>query len=435
MKNEGHIYLPAGAGERMQYFSLQFNDCTIRFVLHYPGLLDAACLLKATRAVIDGAEILHASFIPGNIKSQWQVHNDYEDSSCFQHIKTDDDPLDVALAYALQPVPEHEKTQFRCCLAQNGSSSAVSINISHLCVDGGDGRYLAAKLAEAYSRIKATGNCEGLHIKNGSRSAEQVYRNLSLPKFLALLKSPFSATKSIVPLPSQEAGEPRIVTRIISAQTMNAARQQAKQDSATTNDLLLAACYHAYAGIPGVDAAAPASIVSMMDLRRHCIGGDSPGLANMSGTMITLPPNGISQSFETTLAEIALQTAAAKGDPLSGLVGLPLLHTAVRRLPMKALLFAAQKVYKNMALGLTNPGNSQASQFSMDALLPDMLVFGGPCKMKPSVQISAISLENTCTLSIIGNYTEADAALFRSLLENMENSLLHYIKKAPSKGV
>ena len=102
---------------------------------------------------------------------------------------------------------------------------------------------------------------------------------------------------------------------------------------------------------------------------------------------------------------------------------------------MKALLFAAQKVYKNMALGLTNPGNSQASQFSMDALLPDMLVFGGPCKMKPSVQISAISLENTCTLSIIGNYTEADAALFRSLLENMENSLLHYIKKAPSKGV
>lgn len=63
------ISIPAGVGERMQYFSLQFNDCSLRFILHYPGRLDSDCLRSATRAVVDSIDVLHASFIPGSLHS------------------------------------------------------------------------------------------------------------------------------------------------------------------------------------------------------------------------------------------------------------------------------------------------------------------------------------------------------------------------------
>lgn len=127
----------------------------------------------------------------------------------------------------------------------------------------------------------------------------------------------------------------------------------------------------------------------MMDLRRHCENGESSGLANMSGTLTTLLPEGVRQDFESTLSAVARQTGAAKSNPLSGLVGLPLIHMAVRTLPMHVLLLAARKVYKNMALGLTNLGNMESTPLRMGALDPNESFFGCPRKKKPSVQISA----------------------------------------------
>ena len=73
----------------------------------------------------------------------------------------------------------------------------------------------------------------------------------------------------------------------IPADVMAAARRRAKAAGATVNDLLLTALYEAYAAMPGVDADAPMSVMSMIDLRRHCSDGESEGLGNMSGTFPT----------------------------------------------------------------------------------------------------------------------------------------------------
>ena len=43
---------PAGGGERAQYLLRDYNDNTIRFVLHYPGLVDPDVLRKA---VVNGS--------------------------------------------------------------------------------------------------------------------------------------------------------------------------------------------------------------------------------------------------------------------------------------------------------------------------------------------------------------------------------------------
>lgn len=57
----------AGAGEKVQYLVHEFNDNTIRFVLHYPGIIDPDTLCAAAKAVINSVDILHASFSTNTI--------------------------------------------------------------------------------------------------------------------------------------------------------------------------------------------------------------------------------------------------------------------------------------------------------------------------------------------------------------------------------
>lgn len=416
----------AGAGEKTQYVVHDFNDNTIRFVLHYPGLVNADTLCAAAKALIESVDILHSSFFTDHIGAYWHVNKEYEESSYFQFIETEGDPDVTACSLSLLPVTPDSRTQLRCCLVQSKTASSVALNISHLCVDGGDGKYLLNKLAEAYCMIAATGSAEGLEVKNGSRAAEQAYENVNTKDFLSLLKNPISTVKSVFPYPTEESGRLRIVKAVIPEPVMTAARKRAKAEGATANDLLLTACYYAYAALTEADAASPMSIMSMMDLRRHCENGESEGLCNMSGSLPTTLTDGVQESFSDTLTQISIQTNAAKENPLAGLEGLPLVHGATRVLPMGLLLQVAGKVYGSMSIGLTNLGNISCESLKLGALTPDGGFFGGPLKKKPAMQISAISLDGACSLSVVGQYTEKDAASLQTMLSCLAGEITKY---------
>lgn len=418
--------LLAGAGEKTQYMVHDFNDNTIRFVLHYPGIVDADILCAATLALVSSVDILHSSFFTDQIGAYWHVNREYDESSYFQYIETEGDPAATAYSLSLLPIAPEHHTQLRCCLVQSPKASSIALTISHLCVDGGDGKYLLGKLSEAYCLIKNTGTAEGLSVKNGKRSAEQVYENVNPKEFLSLLKNPISEVKSAFPYPTEEPGRIRMVRTIIPAPVMAAARKRAKSANATVNDLLLSACYHAYAQLPGIDASAPMSVMAMMDLRRHCTNGESEGLCNMSGSLPTTLSDGISGHFSDTLAQIATQTSAAKENPLAGLEGLPLVHSASRTLPMGLLLQVAGKVYGSMSIGLTNLGNIACDSVMLGDLKPTGGIFGGPLKKKPAMQISAISFDGECSLGIAGKYTEKDADSLQSMLQCMADEITRY---------
>lgn len=416
----------AGTGEKMQYLVHEFNDNTIRFLLHYPGVLDVQALRDAARAVIDRAEILHASFHPGAIGVYWHVQQDYEDSSFFHHVQVTGDPVPTAFSLSALPILPESRTQLRCTLVQNSAESVVVLSVSHLCADGSDGRYLLEKLCEGYRLLRETGSCATLMIKNGSRKAEQVYENLDLPEIVSLMKSPMTGVKSVFPLPTDREGLPGSVRRTIPPETMAAARTRAKTAGATANDVLLTACYHAFAALPGMAADAPASIMSMLDLRRHCTDGESEGLCNMSGSLPTVLRQGIHATFSETLQEIAAQTASVKEDPLAGLMGMPLLHGATRTLPMWLLLMAASRLYGSMSVGLTNLGVIPCDTLAMDGLTPDRGWFGGPLKKKPSVQVSAASFGGACALCIFGRFTQEDATVLQGFLDRIAAEIEAY---------
>lgn len=419
----------AGAGEKFQYLVHEFNDNTVRFVLRYPGLIDPDILCAATKAVIEGADILHGSFYNDALNAYWKIHAEYEECGYFQYIRCSGDPMVTAESLSLQPILPESKAQLRCCLVQNESESAIALNISHLCVDGGDGKYLLGKLAEGYNLLCTTGSAENLEIKNGNRAPEQIYEGISAKEYLSLMKMPESDVNSEFPFANDKPGRADMVRVMIPAPVMNAARRRAKAEGATVNDMLLAAVYRAYGALPEVDETAPMKVMSMMDLRRHCDDGESDGLSNMSGTFPTKLTEGVRGSFSDVLAQIAAQTRAAKEDPLVGMDGLPLIHGAVRTVPMKLLLLAAGKVYGSMSLGLTNLGNIACDTLTMGEMIPTEGLFGGPAKEKPGMQISAASFDGACSLCVVGKYTKEDAVLLKSLLDHVTAEITAYAKE------
>lgn len=417
---------PAGGGERAQYLLRDYNDNTIRFVLNYPGLVDPDVLRKAAKAVVESVDVLHGTFFSDGTMAYWHMNEDVGETNYFHYIETEGDPAKTAASLSLLPVYPEDKVQMHVTLVQSDVSSCVVIRQSHLVVDGGDGKYLIAKLVEAYNMILVSGNVDALEVKDGSRAPEKVYEKLGLSDMKELMSNPLSSVETAYPYPTTDIGMARVTSKVISAETMSAARKKAKAVGATANDLLVTAFYRAYASLDSVDASAPMSVSSMMDLRRHCVGGESEGLCNMSGALPTTLENGCTGSLEDTLAEIVKQTTAAKENPYAGLEGMPIMHSLTRSMPIWLLQMAIGKIYGKLSLGLTNLGNLKCAEYALGDLVPNGGLFGGPLKKKPGMQISVMSFDGKCVLAVVGVYTKEDAALLQNTLDKMEQEIAAY---------
>lgn len=420
--------IKAGGGERGQYILHEFNDNTVRFVLNYPGIVDVDILRAAMKAVVDSVDVLHGTFFTEGISAHWKLNENLDESNYFLYVQTAGDPSVTAESLALLPVYSEDKAQIHCTLVQSEKASSIVVRMSHLVVDGGDGKYLLAKLTEAYNLISQTGTAETLKIKDGSRAPEKVYDTISKEDRKKLQKSSPSSTdiRSIYPYPSAEPGRVRLVKAVIPAEVMNAARKKARTVGATVNDMMIAAAYHAYGNLEGVDPSAPMSINSTMDLRRHCKDGESEGLCNMSGSFLTVLENGVSDTFEDTLKIVAAQTGKIKEDPLAGLEGMPIVHSLARNMPIGLLLEIMGKIYGTAPVGVTNLGNLQCGDFALGGIVPNGGVFGGPLKKKPGMQISVISFDGMCVLAVAVQCTDEDAAALRSTLDTMVGIIIDY---------
>ena len=420
--------IKAGGGERGQFILREFNDNTVRFVLNYPGIVDVDILRRAVRAVVESVDVLHGTFFTEGISAHWKLNENMDESNFFLHVETEGDPAVTANSLSLLPVYSEDKVQIHCTLVQSKNASSLVVRMSHLVVDGGDGKYLLGKLVEAYNMISRTGNADALEIKNGSRAPEKVYDKVSREDMKKLQKSSPSSSdvRSFYPYPTKEDGRNRLVLAKIPADVMNAARKKAKTVGASVNDMMIAATYHAYAKMDGVDPAAAMCMNATMDLRRNCVDGESEGLCNMSGSFMTLLENGVQQPFGDTLATAAEQTTKIKENPLAGLEGMPIVHALARNMPICLLLEIMGKVYGTAPVGVTNLGNLKCADFALGGIVPNGGIFGGPLKKKPGMQISIISFDGECVLAVAVQCTDADVVVLQKTLDDMVAEITAY---------
>ena len=134
-------------------------------------------------------------------------------------------------------------------------------------------------------------------------------------------------------------------------------------------------------------------------------------------------------TFEETLLEVSKQTKEVKENPLAGLEGMPILHGLTRTLPIGLLLMAVGKIYGSMSFGITNLGNLKCDELALGDLVPNGGIFGGPLKKKPGMQVSVISFDGECVLSVVGQYTKEDNVIIQSTLDAMKKEIEKYAEK------
>lgn len=419
-KKRKRIEEPIGVGEKLQYLAHKVNDNTVRFELSYPQGISEELMGKAVLAVVQGISVLHSSMYIEKGQAYWKENKEITGADCFRVLETNGNPEFLADQMMLHSVKPGEKCQLQVRFVRGRDAVNVTVLISHLCVDGGDARYLLEKITEAYNLLVREGNTDRLELKNGSRSAFQVYDDLSRKEILKAMKAPGKGqTPSAFPFPDKEAGERHLVKYELKEELVKNLKRYGKSRGVTLNDLLLTAFYRTYLDLPQSQNKTSAAIMSMMDLRRHRKSGESDGLANMSGMMPTQVEKSVKGTFEETLAEIAAQTKAAKEDPLAGLRGIPLIHMSAKLLSLGYLSRKMGDGMNSASMGMTNLGNIPVERLTLAGIEPTSVVFGGPLKRKPSMQIAVVGANGCMTLCTTGEFTEKDAVFIKVFMEKM----------------
>lgn len=412
----------------MQYLAHQYNDTTIRFVLHYPGFLDPDILCAAAKAIVDSVDVLHSSFIANSRTCHWRIHETYSVSDYFTLARCEGNPMKLASEFAVKGIAHQDHCQMQVTLVTGSEGSAVVVRMSHLVVDGSDGKYLVQKLAEGYRILEENRDIAELAVKNGSRSATNAYRYLGLRKIFSLFQKPFGGVKTDFPFQNpDDHGTLQLLRSTVPAALLTQARGKAKEVGASVNDLILTACYRSYAKTTGREG--EMSIAGMMDLRQHCRNGISEGLSNMSGGLNSTLNYVPGSSFTQNLADVAKQTSEGKAKPLAGLEGIPMIHLATKTAPLGFLLKITGVIYANMSLSLTNLGNIPCEPLCMMGLIPTEGIFGGPLKRKPSVQVGAASFDGTAELTILGDFTAEDQESLQSFLMGIPSEIEAFLNE------
>ncbi len=405
-------------GDKSQYIAHQFNDNTIRFVLKYPCRIDAQRLEKAMEVMVQRLDILHSSFYVGIWGTRWDVNENYETSGFMDVSEAEGDVLEAAKQAALLSVDYSRAVQVRCCLFSNQSESAFAFLVGHMCADGRDAVYLLKKLIEIYNALSEGGTGEEVALKSGNRSVKQCYSGdpemLSFDVDKLILKK-ISEIKSAYCYLTEEEGVPGIAECIVPKESISRRRKLVKD--ATVNDVILAAYFRAYVKQMNLTVDTPVGMASMMDLRKYIPESDSAGIANLSGPISINLASGIGSDFEYTLSEVTRQNTALKKDKKAGLDFILAIQKMYKVIPFPLVVRAGEKVYGNMSIGMTNLGNIKGEQLVLEKNAPDALIFAGPRKKKPALQLSVSGLDGEVRLCIVSECTPEELAQLENLLE------------------
>lgn len=425
MKIHRTALVPAALGEKTQYLSRSANDTTIRFGLVYPGQLSPALLRQAVKELVGRLEILHSSFVAEGDRLGWLANPDWtvDQAFCCRKAENLQQELERGMAEPLSPFGP---VQLHCTLLQGTEECALAVRVGHMCADGGDARYLLYKLLELYNCLEEGRDTAAVELKDGRRDFDQCLQGLSHSRRLSLYRLPERGVSTTFAFADTEPGQPRMIWMALPAALLGQARPKGAEHKATVNDLLLAAFYRALAAQQGLSPCTPVGIQCMMDLRRHMPGGDSLGVCNLSGFLSTSLPEGVKESFEDTLAAVCAQTSAAKQDPQAGMHEVALFSALLAMLPFKAVEKLGTMFMGNGSVGLTNLGRISSQKLAAGALEPRRVLFGGPCKHKPSLQLAAVGTEDEVCLCATLCCTDADARAVEQLLAEMRRQLETY---------
>ncbi len=414
--------LNAEMWDKVQYIFRNYYDGMIHCAVIYKGIVDRDLMRTAIKRVVDKVDVLHSSFIDSGIEPYWQVNEDYTADEVLEVVDSEI-THDATERILTNRVDYRGKLQFKATLLLNEERdmSMLCFVINHICLDGRDFIALVKKITEAYRGLHGDPDFDP-EVKQGSRSAAQIYRDLpeDMRKKAKMLYRNVSRTniKNEFPFGKQCAEDkPHIVRATLSAEKLSALKVRGKSEGYTVNDVYLAAYFTAAAKACGFEPDTPCEITSMLDMRRYLKDNETEGFTNLTSYMPCKLEGGVGNSFKETLEHVAEALAPHKSNPLLGMAGLPLMKFGLTF----PFFLAAQLVklgYSNPLFTMSNMGVLKSEDFDLPGHKSVDAFFTGTIKYKPYIQIAATTFDGAATFTVCEKCTKEEKQAIRSFLDH-----------------
>lgn len=418
--------------DKMQYLFRNYYDRMMHIALYYDGKVNEEAMQKSIQYMIERIDVLHSSFHNNFIKPYWTINTNYSTSDYFEIIETKSENEEQVIdKFLTQQISVKAKVQVKLAIIRTEIRDIVCILQNHMCMDGGDLKIFKKLLISGYNQYLKEGKIT-VAIKNGTRSADQVYSTLSEEdkKHAKGLYNNISNVKdkTILPLTKPNNDISRIVREKLDKDTFAKMKAKGKEINATINDVILAAYLRSLVKICNKKPTERLSIPCMVDLRRHIEGGATYGFTNCTGFMLCDMVDGVGNTFKESITLVQKALEFSKQDKYIGLYSLPLLKLAYTIFPQFISEIAIRIGYSNPLIGMSNIGIMDVPNLELDGLNLVDCWMTGAVKSKPYVQLALTTFKSEITFSMAVKCNDEDEKIIKGFLQDIIKEITDFIQ-------
>ena len=421
--------LKAELWDKVQFIFRNYYDRMIHTAVTYDGNIDVDILRKSVYRVVTHFPILRSTFHSGAISPHWEVNEDYTLEEMADSVICDDIKTSVLTSLSKE-ISYKSKLQFEITVHYSRGQSAISVLVNHMCLDGADFKYFIGKIVEGYNLIANGGDISTLELKCGSRSYEQIYKDMTAEEAEEARKLFKNVSRTGVKNKFAFTDDTDCSTRFnfkkLSSETVQALKAKGKEYGATLNDVFMTAYARAISTRLAPSNDKRLVVTSMKNLRDHIDGSSSESMTNLTGFMPCILDE-LGENFCDTLQKVKEQNASSKQDKYCGLYGIPLLALAFKLFPYSIAEFAIKLGYENPLIGMSNIGVIPDEYVNLTGLKCVDAFMTGATKFKPYIQLTSTTFNGETTLCIAQKCSDEDERKIRELLDAVEKELKEFL--------
>jgi len=417
--------------DKMQHIMARYNDHMVHVYAKFDRALDTPYLKKAFALAIEKIAILKSKFVWGLTDPKWEIIKEFEICDVFTFLEVHTDPVTYAEEKLLSVIDETKGAQIRIWQIRHDGTDTLAILLNHMCMDGADTKVFLYYVAKVYNDLMKGGDGV-MPLKNGSRSAMQIYKSLPPEDYEKAMKliSYSKKQKSKIAFPYERSGKrdryPRINKLFLDADTFQKLKAKSKEEGVSLNDVILAAFFRAAHHVVDIKPGEALGIPNMVDLRRYMANGESEGMCNLTSMVVSNIGEDIGGDIHDTVARAKLSMDELKGY-YPGLHGLPLLKKVLDIVPYPLAWFLIGTFFKNPLIGISNIGIVDEKKFAFDGATMTDAYMTGSVKYPPYMQLALSTFRNTITHTIAVYGTQADHEMFRRFFDFYKDELNAFI--------
>lgn len=422
--------LNAELWDKMHYMFRDYNDRMVHVVLNYDYQIKIDALKSVIICFVEKIPVLHSSFHFSANDPYWQA----EEYTIEELLTVIDNPNDLDAAiedFIMQYLPPENNLQIKFAVINKDGKSTLCLVANHMCMDGGDLKSFLHSFCEGYTELVENEKSPVDIVRQGSRSFEEVYTDLSSTEKRAakrLYKNVSNKDKHGFPFTADSKNDKSfIVKRKIDADKFAKLRAAGKSIGATVNDTLVGAFLYAMYDIAEFPSDEEVVVSCAIDLRRYMSSLDEVGYTNHTAYMPCSTP-GKARDIKESVEFAKISARKNKDDRFMGLYGLPLLKLAYNIMPYLASENVIKIGYSNPLLSMSNIGVLDTAKLSLCGNPPVDGFMTGAVKYKPFALMSATSMNGEMTLVMCERGNEKDKEIIEKFFDLLEKNFDDFIK-------